>query len=111
MPRRAACAATVAAGGRPGQAAGEAAHNATFGVTAAYQRIFAGLLFVVLWFFFLRLLRRLPAAPAQSKPGTAAAGWMVANGLAALTLFSTPPVVLVAIVIATTGRADRADPR
>jgi drug/metabolite transporter (DMT)-like permease len=64
------------------EAAGEAAHNATFGVTAAYQRIFAGLLFVVLWFLVLRLLRRLPAAPAHPKAGPAAAGWMVANGLA-----------------------------
>jgi hypothetical protein len=31
----------------------------------------------------------------------------VANGVAALALFSTPPIVLVTIVIATTGRRDK----
>ena len=50
------------------EAAGEAVHNATFGVTAAYQRIFAGLIFVVLWFLVLRWLNRLPGS------GTLAAG-------------------------------------
>src|SRR5688572_22785598 len=47
-------------------AAGEAAHNAIFGLTAAYQRIFAGLVFVVLWFLVLRLLNRLPTNPTPS---------------------------------------------
>ena len=67
------------------EAAGEAAHNAAFGLTAAYQRILAGLVFVVIWFFVLRLLGRLPAAP--EAPATPAArrgarAWMLANGLA-----------------------------
>jgi drug/metabolite transporter (DMT)-like permease len=64
-------------------AAGEAAHNATFGLTAAYQRIFAGLLFVLVWFAVLRLLRRLPPAPPTAAE-TPRAGhlWMLANGLA-----------------------------
>ena len=35
----------------------------------------------------------------------------VANGVAALTLFTTPPIVLVAIVIATTGRRDKSNSR
>ena len=35
----------------------------------------------------------------------------VANGIAALTLFSTPPIVLVAIVVATTGRRDKSGTR
>jgi drug/metabolite transporter (DMT)-like permease len=73
-------------------AAGEAAHNATFGLTAAYQRIFAGLVFVILWFLLLRLFHRLPAPPqanAQrnllgypSGKETHAGWWMLANGLA-----------------------------
>src|SRR5688572_15306870 len=74
-------------------AAGEAAHNAVFGLTAAYQRIFAGLVFVVLWFLVLRLLNRLPSRPAPAvnpsgqesaiPGGTGNAGWwMIANGLA-----------------------------
>ena len=35
----------------------------------------------------------------------------VANGVAALTLFSTLPIVLVTIVVATTGRRDKSDTR
>ena len=35
----------------------------------------------------------------------------VAKGVAALTLFSTPPIVLVAIVVATTGRRDKSNTR
>jgi drug/metabolite transporter (DMT)-like permease len=74
------------------EAAGEAAHNATFGLTAAYQRIFAGLIFVLLWFVVLRMLNRLPSTrPVPSVVGNgstasrapAKAGWwMLANGLA-----------------------------
>ena len=50
-------------GGLIADAAGEATHNATFGLNAAYQRILAGLIFASLWFLALRLLRRSPAAP------------------------------------------------
>lgn len=64
-------------------AAGEAVHNATFGITAAYHRILAGLVFVILWFVVLRVLRRLPPAPEKSTtPLTPKIGWMLANGLA-----------------------------
>ena len=65
-------------------AVGEAAHNATFGLTAAYQRILAGLIFVVIWFTVLRLLKRLPAAPADATPAERRKSslWMLANGLA-----------------------------
>ena len=65
-------------------AAGEAAHNATFGLTAAYQRILAGLLFTVVWFVVLRALRRLPPAPAHVSPDERRNGrfWMIANGFA-----------------------------
>jgi drug/metabolite transporter (DMT)-like permease len=64
-------------------AAGEAAHNATFGLTAAYQRILAGLIFVVLWFAVLRLLRRLPTVPASAAGGRRTGyWWMFANALA-----------------------------
>lgn len=62
-------------------AAGEAAHNATFGLTAAYQRILAGLVFVVIWFAVLRLIRRLPKVAAASRRRSGAF-WMLANGLA-----------------------------
>lgn len=65
------------------EAAGEVAHNATFGLTSAYQRILAGLVFVILWFVALRLLRRLPAAPPPDSPVRRNRGWwMLANGLA-----------------------------
>jgi drug/metabolite transporter (DMT)-like permease len=66
------------------EAAGEAAHNATFGLTAAYQRILAGLVFVVIWFLVLRALGRLPAAPAALSPPDRRRSnlWMLANGLA-----------------------------
>ena len=47
------------------EAAGEAVHNATFGINAAYQRILAGLIFTTLWFLLLHFLRRTPA-PAAS---------------------------------------------
>ena len=75
------------------EAAGEAAHNATFGLTAAYQRILAGLVFVLIWFAVLRLLKRLPALPeaaggvghpTNDKPSARRQVWfwMIANGLA-----------------------------
>jgi drug/metabolite transporter (DMT)-like permease len=84
------------------EAAGELAHNATFGLTAAYQRIVAGLVFTVGWFLLVRLLSRPPAfvaAPRQpsAKPyvlsDTHPGGgqnrrrgrdwaWMLANGMA-----------------------------
>jgi drug/metabolite transporter (DMT)-like permease len=71
------------------EAAGEAAQNATFGLTAAYQRIFAGLVFVALWFLVLRLIHRLPGSPAgmptapfRTEGGARGIAWMIANGLA-----------------------------
>jgi drug/metabolite transporter (DMT)-like permease len=94
------------------EAAGEMAHNATFGLTAAYQRILAGLVFTVCWFLMLRALGRQPFGPASPQRGQAsyeaphtgqvscdashkgqadltagparrrALGWMLANGLA-----------------------------
>lgn len=70
-------------------AAGEATHNAIFGLTAAYQRILAGFIFVVLWFAIMRLLHRVSEPPEKisllevSSPRTRRAwSWMVANGLA-----------------------------
>jgi drug/metabolite transporter (DMT)-like permease len=63
--------------------AGEATHNALFGITAAYQRILAGFVFTLVWFILLRLLNR--ASPLTSG-GTAdvrhAKAWLLANGLA-----------------------------
>ncbi len=66
------------------EAADEAAHNAAFGLTAAYQRILAGFVFVVIWFLVLRVIGRLPAAPAEATPEDRRRGnlWMLANGLA-----------------------------
>lgn len=73
------------------EAAGEMAGNATFGLTAAYQRILAGLVFTVGWFLVLRLLRRPSVmrapAPGESAVGQPSAwrrawGWMIANGMA-----------------------------
>jgi len=65
-------------------AAGEAAHNATFGLNAAYHRILAGLVFTALWFLLLRLLGRLPARPAANADPAAkrrATLWLLTNGL------------------------------
>lgn len=65
--------------------AGESTHNAIFGVTAAYQRILAGLVFTAVWFAILQILHRVP--PANQADLTAsdrrrAKWWMLANGLA-----------------------------
>jgi drug/metabolite transporter (DMT)-like permease len=61
-------------------AAGEAVQSPVFGLNAAYHRIFAGLVFVAVWFAVLRALGRLPAAPT---PPTGRHGWqwIVASGL------------------------------
>ena len=69
------------------EAAGEAAHNATFGLNAAYHRILAGLVFTALWFLVLHLLRRTPpagtATPAATAPARTGGLWpILANGLA-----------------------------
>lgn len=68
------------------EAAGEAVHNATFGLTAAYQRILAGLILVMVWFMVLRLIGRAPptqSSPVEGPPSRlSASGWMIANGLA-----------------------------
>lgn len=79
------------------EAAGELAHNATFGLTAAYQRILAGLVFTGGWFLVLRIVSR-PQTPAvgnaqtpqtefeSPSPIRLPAGrpwaWMFANGMA-----------------------------
>lgn len=69
-------------GGLVADAAGEATHNATFGLNAAYQRILAGLVFASLWFLVLRLLRPRPAPPAPSTPATDFKPTLIfANGL------------------------------
>jgi len=62
-------------------AAGEATHNATFGLNAAYHRILAGLIFTALWFLALRALRRLPTA-GSPPTGKNTLAWTLANGLA-----------------------------
>lgn len=88
-------------------AAGEATHNAVFGITAAYQRISAGLGFIVVWYIGAQLLAR-RRRPLSDPPGSGAAArqagaarllnapsahltpaerrqakvWMLANGLA-----------------------------
>ena len=64
--------------------AGESVSNVTFGLTAAYERLAAGLAFTVSWFLVLRALRRLPAAPALAPAGSGRRPWLwtVANGLA-----------------------------
>ncbi len=66
-------------------AAGESVTNVTFGLTAAYERLVAGLAFTLGWFLVLRLLRRLPLPPVPHSPHPTARSpffWAVANGLA-----------------------------
>ncbi len=62
-------------------AAGESAHNATFGLNAAYHRILAGLVFTSLWFLTLRALKRLPKPETQPTRKNALL-WTLANGFA-----------------------------
>jgi len=71
------------------EAAGEAAHNATFGLTSAYQRILAGLVFTSAWFLVLHLIGRFRARKveiayaheANAAKGTGKFSWLLANGL------------------------------
>jgi len=64
-------------------AAGESVQNATFGLTAAYHRILAGFVFIIVWFVLLHLLRRTPTTGGAAPTGQGRIwGWMVANGLA-----------------------------
>lgn len=64
-------------------AAGENVQNATFGLTAAYHRILAGFVFIILWFALLHRLGR-GLNPGRAAPEWRAHtwGWMIANGLA-----------------------------
>jgi drug/metabolite transporter (DMT)-like permease len=63
-------------------AAGESVSNLTFGLTAAYVRLLAGLIFTFGWFGILRFLRRLPnALPPVSSPARVSWRWTLANGL------------------------------
>ncbi len=64
-------------------AAGEHVANATFGLTAAYHRILAGVMFISVWYLVMRLLRRLPP-PLTHTPEERRASrrWVLANTLA-----------------------------
>jgi drug/metabolite transporter (DMT)-like permease len=77
--------------------AGESVHNAIFGLTAAYQRILAGLVFTGAWFIAVRMINRTPTPPtaspalpdvghrgadAAADPKRHAKLWLLANGLA-----------------------------
>ena len=64
-------------------AAGEHVANVTFGLTAAYHRILAGVVFIAVWVLVLRLLRRLSAAPViNAAERRTSRFWVLANGLA-----------------------------
>lgn len=65
-------------------AAGEATHEATFGINATYHRILAGLVFTIAWFLVMRSLRRLstPRLPANAEEKRRSVFWILANGLA-----------------------------
>ena len=64
-------------------AAGEHVANATFGLTAAYHRILAGVMFISAWYLVMMLLRRLPP-PLDHTPEERRASrrWVLANALA-----------------------------
>ncbi|MBI2813614.1 MAG: DMT family transporter [Opitutae bacterium] len=94
-------------------AAGESAHNATFGLNATYHRILAGLVFTAVWFLILRLLGRLPPRPAalDNPAGRRRARlWLLANSLVGPVLavgcyqwaLATTPSGLVLPIAATT---------
>ncbi|MDB6093273.1 MAG: protein of unknown function transrane [Verrucomicrobia bacterium] len=64
-------------------AAGEHVANATFGLTAAYHRIIAGLVFTSLWFAVMYVLKRVPATPQlNSAERRAGRRWMLAAVIA-----------------------------
>ncbi|MEO6874734.1 MAG: EamA family transporter [Opitutaceae bacterium] len=64
-------------------AAGEHVANATFGLTATYHRILAGLAFITLWFLAIKLLKRVPLVPVVSPAEhRSSLRWMLANALA-----------------------------
>ncbi len=91
--------------------AGEAVSNLTFGLTAAYHRLLAGLIFTLAWFLLLRFLRRLPGGPPPGATlGRAPWLWTLANGLAGPLLgvgcyqwaLTTTPSGIVLPIVATT---------
>ena len=62
--------------------AGEHVANATFGLTATYHRILAGLIFIVCWLLVLRLFRRLPPAPVLTPTERKTSRqWVLANAM------------------------------
>jgi drug/metabolite transporter (DMT)-like permease len=61
------------------EAAGEVVSTPVFGLTAAYHRIVAGLVFVVLWFWVLWRLGRLPL-PVTPPTGKNRFWWIAASG-------------------------------
>jgi drug/metabolite transporter (DMT)-like permease len=63
-------------------AAGESVSNVTFGLTAAYERIIAGLVFTFGWFAVMRLFRRLPDAPPRGPAMKRSWLWTLSNGFA-----------------------------
>jgi drug/metabolite transporter (DMT)-like permease len=65
-------------------AAGEAVHHLSFGLTSAYYRILAGLVFIGVWFAISQTVRRSPATRLVSTPRERRKGrfWLVGNGLA-----------------------------
>ena len=63
-------------------AAGESVANANFGLTVAYQRILAGIIFTALAIGLLKVFGLMPPAPqASAKARRAGLWWMMANGL------------------------------
>ncbi len=63
--------------------AGESVNNLNFGLTAAYHRILAGLVFVILWFVVLRMLGRISGSPGATVADRRASRlWMLGNGIA-----------------------------
>lgn len=63
-------------------ASGETVTTATFGMTAAYERLVAGLAFTLAWFWVLRLLGRLSPGPSSPSRTRTSVLWTLANGLA-----------------------------
>ncbi|MDB6126414.1 MAG: protein of unknown function transrane [Verrucomicrobia bacterium] len=90
---------------------GEHVANVTFGLTAAYHRILAGLIFTSCWFIAMYFLKRIPAAPkltaAERRTGR---WWVFATGMAGPVLgvgcyqwaLATTPSGLVLPIAATT---------
>ena len=90
-------------------AAGESTTHVSFGIDAAHQRIFAGLVFAAIWFAAVAMLGRMPAPPSPEQQrhrwrwmfATALAGPVLGVGCYQWALATTPSGIVLPIAATT----------